>query len=124
MTGVVQSFSGRFCSLNYDLEGYTEGIAKYPNCNNQFSVNFTVSPHASINISTTTDGVTQCNITSLERCMVYDIAARFNRGGQLMDTVNASDSVMTSKLCMARYKTSTYYEFKIGLESKLTSQKF
>ena len=103
MTGVVQSFRGSFCTLNYELEGYTEGLAEYPNCTSQFGVNITVSPHANIS-STTTDSVTQCNITSLKRCMVYDIFAMSYRGDQLMDTVYAADSVMTSKLCMASYR--------------------
>ena len=103
MTGAVQSFHGSFSTLYYKLEGYTEGIAEYPNCTGQFGVNVTVSPHANINI-TTIDSVTQCNITNLKRCMEYDIFARSYRGGQLMDTVYAADSVMTSKLCMASYR--------------------
>ena len=125
MTGVVQSFSGSFCTLNYDLEGYTEGIMEYHNCIGQFHVNFTVSPHANFS-NTTTNSVTQCNITNLERCEVYNIAARSYRGGQLMDTVNASDSVMTSKLCMASCRAwlSSKQCVKIDLESKWISQWF
>ena len=103
MTSVVQSFIESFSTLTYELESYSEERAKYPNCMDQFRVNFTVSPQAAIR-STTTNGVTQCNIISLQRCMVYDIVAKSYRGEQLMGTVNASDSVMTSKLCMASYR--------------------
>ena len=65
---VVQSFSERFCTLNYEYESYAEGIAKYPRCADQFSVNFTVAPKADMS-SIFTGGIAQCNITNLERCM-------------------------------------------------------
>ena len=92
-----QSFSGSFCTLNYTATGYTEGIAKYPNCINQFTVNFTVTPVATIS-SVTTGDVHLYNITNLERCTIYDTFATSFRGGQLQDTVYAGDSVMISKL--------------------------
>ena len=99
-TDVVQSFSGRLCTLTYELAGYAEGVAKYPKCAGQFSVNFTVSPVADVS-NITTGSIAQYNITNLERCTVYDTFARSYRGGQVMGTVYASDSVMTSKLCIA-----------------------
>ena len=99
----MQSFSERFCTLNYELEDYAEGIAKYPNCADQFSVNFTVAPNANMS-NMTTDAVAQCNITNLERCKVYDIFARFYRGDQVLDTVLDVDSVMTSKLGIASHR--------------------
>ena len=102
-TDVVQSFSERFCTLTYELEDYTEGIAKYPRCADQFSVNFTVAPNADMS-SISTDAVAQCNITNLERCEVYDILARFYRGDQVLDTVYDVDSVMTSKPGIATYR--------------------
>ena len=94
-TDVMQSFSERFCTLNYELEDYAEGIAKYPRCADQFSANFTVAPNANMS-NMTTDAVAQCNISNLERCKVYEIFARFYRGGQVLDTVYDVDSVMTS----------------------------
>ena len=100
---VVQSFSERFCTLIYELEGYAEGIAKYRKCADQFSVNFTVAPNANMS-SIFTDAVAQCNITNLERCKVYEISARFYRGDQPLGTVYAVDSVMTSKLGIATYR--------------------
>ena len=100
---VVQSFSERFCTLTYQLEDYAEGIAKYHRCADQFSVNFTVTPNADMS-SSSSDAVAQCNITNLERCKVYEIFARFYRGDQVLDTVYAVASVMTSKLGMASYR--------------------
>ena len=82
----MQSFGEQFCTFNYELEDYTEGVAKYPRCADQFSVNFTVSPNANMS-SISTDAVAQCNITNLERCKVYGIFARFYRGDQVLDTV-------------------------------------
>ena len=102
MMEVVQSFSGRLCTLTYELAGYTEGVAKYPNCAGQFSVNFTVSPVADVS-NMTTGSIAQYNITNLERCTVYDTFARSYRGGQLMDTLYAAVSVMISKLCITSY---------------------
>ena len=99
----MQSFSQRFCTLNYELEDYAEGIAKYPNCTDQFSVNFAVTPNTDMSYMTA-DAVAQCNITNLERCKVYDIFARFYRGDQVLDTVYDVDSVMTSKLGIATYR--------------------
>ena len=100
MVNVFQSFSGSFCTLNYTVAGYTEGIAKYPSCTNQFTVNFNIMPVANIS-SLTTGDVHLYNITNLERCMIYDTFATSFRGGQLQDTFYAGDSVMTSKLCIA-----------------------
>ena len=102
MMEVVQSFSGRLCTLTYELAGYTEGIAKYPNCADQFSVNFTVSPVADVS-NMTTGTTAQHNITNLERCTVYNTFAQSYRGGQLMGTVYAAVSVMISKLCITSY---------------------
>ena len=99
----MQSFSNRFCTLTYELEDYAEGIAKYHRCAEQFSVNFTVTPNANMS-SSSSDAVAQCNITNLERCEVYDISARFYRGDQVLDTVYAVASVMTSKLGVASYR--------------------
>ena len=104
----MQSFSERFCTLIYELEGYAEGRAKYPNCADQFSVNFTVTPNADIS-SIFTDTVAQCNITNLERCKVYNISAGFYRGDQVLGTVYAVDSVMTSKLGIASYRPSKQF---------------
>ena len=122
MMEVVQSFSGRLCTLTYELAGYTEGVAKYPNCAGQFSVNFTVSPVADVR-NMTTGSIAQYNVTNLERCTVYDISgvasgdvflysitnlemcaiydtfARSYRGGQLLGTTYAAVSVMISKQC-------------------------
>ena len=100
VVNVFQSFSGSFCTLNYTAAGYTEGIAKYPNCINQFTGNFNVTPVADISSATTGD-VHLYNITNLERCAIYDTFATSFRGGQLQDTVYAGDSVMISKLCIA-----------------------
>ena len=100
VVNVFQSFSGSFCTLNYTAAGYTEGIAKYPNCINQFTVNFNVTPVATIS-SVTTGDVVLYNITNLERCTIYDTFTTSFRGGQLQDTVYAGDSVMISKLCIA-----------------------
>ena len=97
---VFQSFSGSFCTLNNTAAGYTEGIAKYPSCTNQFTVNFTITPAANIS-SVTTGDVHLYNITNLERCTIYDTFTTSFRGGQLQDTVYAGDSVMISKLCIA-----------------------
>ena len=102
MMEVVQSFSGRLCTLTYELAGYTEGVAKYPNCAGQFSVNFTVSPVADVS-NMTTGSIAQYNVTNLERCTVYNIFARSYRGGQLMGTVYAAVSVMISELCITSY---------------------
>ena len=107
MMEVVQSFSGRLCTLTYELVGYTEGVAKYPNCADQFSVNFTVSPVADVS-NMTTGSIAQYNITNLERCTVYNTFARSYQGGQVMGTVYASDSVMTSKLCIASMHAIKY----------------
>ena len=96
----MQSFSERFCTFNYELENYTEGIAKYHRCADQFSVNFTVTPNADMS-SSSTDAVAQCNITKLERCKVYNIFARSYRGDQVLDTFYDVVSVMTSKLGIA-----------------------
>ena len=95
----MQSFSEQLCTLTYAREDYAEGIAKYPRCADQFSVNFTVTPNA--NMSSISTDVVQCNITNLERCKVYNISARFYRGDQVLDTVYDVDSVMTSKLGIA-----------------------
>ena len=100
VVNVFQSFSGSFCTLNYTAAGYTEGIAKYPSCINQFIVNFNVTPVANIS-SVTTGDVVLYNITNLERCTIYDTFTTSFRGGQLQDTVYAGDSVMISKLCIA-----------------------
>ena len=94
-TDVVQSFSEWFCTFNYELEDYAEGVAKHPRCADQFSANFTVAPNANMS-SISTDAVAQYNISNLERCKVYDIFARFYRGDQVLDTVYDVDSVMTS----------------------------
>ena len=102
MMDAEQSFSGRFCTLTYELAGYTEGVAKYPNCADQFSVNFTVSPVANIS-NMTTGSIAQYNITSLERCTVYNTFARSYRGGHLMGTVYAAVSVMISELYITSY---------------------
>ena len=102
-TDVVQSFSERFCTFNYELENYTEGIAKYHRCADQFSVNFTVTPNADMS-SSSSDAVAQCNITNLERCKVYEVFARFYQGDQVLDTVYDVGSVMTSKLGIASYR--------------------
>ena len=99
----MQSFSQQFCTFNYELEDYAEGIAKYPNCTDQFSVKFTVTPNANMS-SISTDAVAQCNITNLERCKVYEVFARFYRGDQVLDTVYDVGSVMTSKLGIATYR--------------------
>ena len=99
----MQSFGEQFCTFNYELEDYTEGVAKYPRCADQFSVNFTVSPNANMS-SISTDAVAQCNITNLERCKVYDIFARIYRGDQILDTVYDVGSVMTSKLGIETYR--------------------
>ena len=96
---VFQSFSGSFCTLNYTAAGYTKGIAKYPNCINQFTVDFNVAPVANVS-SVTTGDVRLYNITNLERCTIYDTFTTSFRGGQLQDTLYAGDSVMTSKLCI------------------------
>ena len=53
VTNVVQSFTGSFSILMLRVAGYTEGVAKYPNCADQFSVNFTVSPVADVSNMTT-----------------------------------------------------------------------
>ena len=104
MTSVFQSLSGTFCTLNYTVAGYTDGIAKYPNCASQFAVNFTVKPVANISNVTTGDvHLLQYNITNLERCTIYNTFATSLRGGQPMDTVYAEDSVMISKLCITCY---------------------
>ena len=87
----MQSFSERFCTLNYELDDDAEAIAKYPRCADQFSVNFTVTPNADMS-SNSTDAVAECSITNLERCKVYDISARFYRGDQVLDTVYDVDS--------------------------------
>ena len=102
-TDIAQSFSERFCTLTYELEDYAEGIARYHRCADQFSVNFTVAPNATMS-SISTDAVAQCNITNLERCKVYYIFARFYRGDQVLDTVYDVASVMTSKLGIATYR--------------------
>ena len=80
------------------VAGYTAGVAKYPNCADQFSVHFTVSPVADVS-NMTTGSIAQYNITNLGRCTVYDIFAQSYQGGQLMDTVYAAVSVMISELC-------------------------
>ena len=102
-TDVVQSFSKQLSTLTHAREEYAEGIAKYPRCADQFSVNFTVTPNANIS-SISTDAVAQCNITNLERCKVYDIFARFYRGDQVLDTVLDVASIMTSKLGIANHR--------------------
>ena len=94
--------SQQFCTFNYELEDYAEGIAKYHRCADQFSVNFTVAPNA--NMSSISTDVAQCNITNLERCKVYDIFVRIYLGDQVLDTVYDVDSVMTSKLGIATYR--------------------
>ena len=100
IVNVFQSFSGSFCTLNYTAAGYTEGIAKYPSCTNQFTVNFNIMPVA--NMSSVTSGdVVLYNISNLERCTIYDTFATSFRGGQLQDTFYAGESVMISKLCIA-----------------------
>ena len=103
-TDIVQLFSDRLCTLTYELAGYTEGVAKYPNCAGQFSVNFTVSPVADVS-NMTTGSIAQYNVTNLGRCTVYNMFAQSYRGSQLMGTVYAADSVMISKLCIASYST-------------------
>ena len=120
----MQSFNERFCTLYYELEDYAEGIAKYPNCADQFSVNFTVTLNADMSYMTT-DAVAQCNITNLERCKVYDIFARSYRGGQVLDLVHDVGSVMTSKYG----KLQTMHgppnnALRFDLEVRLTSQNF
>ena len=99
MVSIFQSFSESFCTLNYTAADYTEGIAKYPSCINQFIVNFNVTPVANVS-SVTTGDVHLYNITNLERCTIYDTFTRSFRGGQLQDTFFAGDSVMISKLCI------------------------
>ena len=100
---VLPSFIGSFCALTYELEDYTEGMAKYPNCTNKISVNFTVSPNASI-AKTVNSNIAEYNITNLTRCTEYDTFARYYLGGQLMDMVYAADSVMICKLGIASYR--------------------
>ena len=99
----MQLFSKQLSTLTHAREEYAEGIAKYPRCADQFSVNFTVTPNANMS-SISTDAVAQCNITNLERCKVYDIFARIYRGDQVLDTVYAVGSVMTSKLGIANHR--------------------
>ena len=118
----MQSFSQQFCTFNYELEDYAEGIAKYPNCTDQFSVNFTVTPNANMN-SISTDAVAQCNITNLERCKVYEVFARFYQGDQVLDTVYDVGSVMTSKL-QTMHGGPPNNSFKFDLEVRLISQNF
>ena len=98
---VVPSFIGSFCTLTYELEDYTEGMAKYPNCTNKIRVNFTVSPNASIANTVNSNIIAEYNITNLTRCTEYDTFARYYLGGQEMGVVYAADSVMTCKLCIA-----------------------
>ena len=102
MMEVVQSFSDRLCTLTYELAGYTEGVAKYPNCAGQFSVNFTVTPAADISGVASGD-MFLYNITNLEMCTIYDTFARSYRGGQVMGTTYAAVSVMISELCITSY---------------------
>ena len=98
VTNVVQSFTGSFSILMLRVAGYTEGVAKYPNCANQFSVNFTASPAADISDVASGD-MFLYSIINLERCTIYDTFARSYRGGQLLGTTYAAVSVMISKQC-------------------------
>ena len=99
MENNLQSVVGSFSTLNYTAAGYTEGIAKYPNCANQFTVNFSVTPVANIS-SVTTGDVRLYHIINLKHCTIYETFASSFRGGQLQDTVYTGVSVMISKLCV------------------------